>query len=283
MDTDLHTTARQLRELVEPISSGVYFAPEAQQRYKALGLNYFEGYFCSRSACIGKLPWRVVTGVFAAFNPTVVQRAVTGGWEKTEVAPLLDARLEGAREQLARLFGEVPADANRAADILLSLTDDIDHAGRPIFAGLRGLPVPDRDDPIGRLWRATDLVREHRGDGHIGAWISELDAVEISVLTELWWGLEPGSYVWTRGWDNDAVGHAQDRLQHRDLLTDVGSLTTAGRELREDIERRTDLAEREVLERLDGHSEELFEMLRPWAKAVVEGGGYPADPTKLLG
>jgi hypothetical protein len=283
MDTDRHATARRLRELVEPISSGVYFAPEAQQRYEALGLNYFEGYFCSRSACIGKLPWRVVTGVFAAFNPTVVERAITGGWEKTEVAPLLDARLEGAREQLLRLFGEVPADANNAADILLSLTEDLDQAGRPIFAGLRGLPVPDRDDPIGRLWRATDLVREHRGDGHIAAWISEVDAVEISTLTELWWGLEPGSYVWTRGWDNDAVSRATDRLQRRGLLTDTGSLTPAGQDLREDIERRTDQAERDVLDLLGDRSDDLFAMLRPWAKAVVDGGGYPADPTKLFG
>ena len=43
-------TARRLRELVEPIAAAVYFAPEAQRRYEGLGLNYFEGYFCSRSA-----------------------------------------------------------------------------------------------------------------------------------------------------------------------------------------------------------------------------------------
>jgi len=54
--TDLHATARRLRNLVEPIAAGVYFAPEAQERYEEQGLNYFEGYFCSRGACLDKTP-----------------------------------------------------------------------------------------------------------------------------------------------------------------------------------------------------------------------------------
>ena len=40
---DLHVPARRMRDLVEPIAAAVYFAPEAQSRYEALGLNYFEG------------------------------------------------------------------------------------------------------------------------------------------------------------------------------------------------------------------------------------------------
>ena len=63
-ETDhLHPTARRLRDLVEPIAAAVYFAPEAQSRYEALGLNYFEGYFCSRSAGLGAAPWRVLATV----------------------------------------------------------------------------------------------------------------------------------------------------------------------------------------------------------------------------
>src|SRR5438128_8811539 len=58
MGPDLHTAARRLRNVVEPIAAGVYFAPEARDRYRGLGLDFFEGYFCSRGACLGKAPWR---------------------------------------------------------------------------------------------------------------------------------------------------------------------------------------------------------------------------------
>ena len=196
---DHHATARRLRDLVEPIAAAVYFAPEAQSRYGALGLNYFEGYFCSRSAGLGAAPWRVVSGSFAAFKPAIVERAVAGGWEKTTPDALLRARLDGAREQIERMAGEHAASFPAAADLLLELTDGLDLSGRMLFAGLAGLPIPGPDDPVGRLWRAADLVREHRGDGHIAAWIGDVDSTEITVLTELWWGIEPGSYVWTRG------------------------------------------------------------------------------------
>lgn len=68
-DDRLHTTARRLRGLVEPLAAAVYFAPEAQQRYEALGLNYFEGYFCSRSASLGAAPSRLVRAAIRQTSP----------------------------------------------------------------------------------------------------------------------------------------------------------------------------------------------------------------------
>jgi Helix-turn-helix family len=283
LDVELHATARRLRALVEPLAAAVYFAPEAQQRYEGLGLNYFEGYFCSRSACIGAAPWRVVSGVFAAFKPAIVERAVTGGWAKTTPESLLQARLDGARDQYARMVGEPTDDMVTAADLMLELTDGLDMSGRPLFAGLAGLPVPGPDDPAGRLWRAADRVREHRGDGHIAAWISRVDATEITVLTELWWGIEPGSYVWTRGWDGDDTAAARARLTGRGLLDGDGALTHAGRDLREEIERATDRAEREIVTRLGDRAGELFGLLEPWSAALIGEGGYPANVSAMFG
>ncbi len=279
---DLHATARRLRDLVEPIAAAVYFAPEAQGRYEALGLNYFEGYFCSRSAGLGAAPWRVVSGAFAAFKPAVVERAVPGGWEKTTPDALLAARLDGAREQIERMAGEHAAAFPAAADIMLGLTDGLDMSGRMLFAGLAGLPVPGRDDPVGRLWRAADLVREHRGDGHVAAWISDVDSAEITVLTELWWGIAPGSYVWTRGYDGDDVAAARARLTDRGLLDAEGGLTDAGRDLRERVERRTDHAEREVVARLGDAADELFALLAPISRSLVGKDGYPKAPNEMF-
>ena len=135
-ETDhLHPTARRLRDLVEPIAAAVYFAPEAQSRYEALGLNYFEGYFCSRSAGLGAAPWRAVSAAFAAFKPAIVERAVTGGWQKTSPEDLLQARLDGARDQIVRMAGD-QATFPAAADLLLELSDGLDMSGRMLFAGL---------------------------------------------------------------------------------------------------------------------------------------------------
>jgi hypothetical protein len=279
--SDLHETARRLRNFVEPIAAGVYFAPEAQQRYEALGLNYFEGYFCSRSACLGKAPWSVVCAAFGAFKPAVVEQAVTGGWSKTDPEPLLEARRDGATEQLERLLGEPGPDVTQATDLLFSLTDGVDPSGRMLYSGLSVLPVPDT--PMGRLWRAADLVREHRGDGHIAAWVSRTDSCEITVLTELTWGLQPGAYVFTRGWNQDEVDAARARLQERGLLDGEGQLTEAGRTFRAEIEHDTDLAEREVLARLGDRADELFSLIQPMARTIVENGGYPVDFSQLRG
>ena len=281
MGSDLHETARRLRNLVEPLAAGVYFAPEAQQRYEALGLNYFEGYFCSRGACLGDAPWSVICAAFGAFKPAVVERAVTGGWSKTDAGTLLEARRDGATEQLNRLLGEPGPEVKQATEILFSLTDGVDPSGRMLYSGLSVLPVPDT--PMGRLWRAADLVREHRGDGHIAAWVSRTDSCEITVLTELAWGLQPGAYVFTRGWDQEEVDAARERLQERGLLEGEGELTEAGRAFRAEIEHDTDLAEREILERLSDRAGELFALIQPMARTIVDNGGYPVDFGQIRG
>lgn len=281
-DDAFHDAARRVRDLVEPLAAAVYFAPEARQRYEALGLNYVESYFGSRSACLGTVPWRVVSGVFAAFKPSVVERAMAGVRAKSDPEALLDARLAGAREQIVRMAGEPTDEAVAAADLLLDVTHGLDGSGRALYSALAGLPVPGRDDPAGRLWRAADLVREHRGDGHIAAWLPHFDSAEITVLTEPWWGIEPGSYAWTRGWDADDIAAARARLVERGLLDEDGGITEAGRARREQVEDTTDLAAREVVVRLGDRIDGLFSVLEPLSKAMVGQDGYPDDRSRFL-
>lgn len=274
--------ARRLRSVIEPIAAGVYFAPEAQAEYGALhpDLNYFESYFCSRGACLGQAPWTVVTAAFAAFKPAAVESAVTGGWTKTSPTAILGARERGATAQLERILGPIAtaADIERATQLLVASTEGVDCSGRMLFAGLSALDRPTT--PWGALWRAADLVREHRGDGHIAAWIPYLDSTEITVLTELAWEIPPRSYVFTRGWDEAEVDAAYARLAARGLVAD-GAMTPAGVSLRDDIEQTTDEATRPVLDRLGDRAAELFDILGPWSEAIVAAGGYPASPKNL--
>lgn len=275
---DLSRTARTLRDLVEPIAASVYYAPEAFDRYESLGLSYFPGYFCSRGGCMGKAPGAVIAAAFAVFKPSMVEEAVAEGWARTDPEPVLEARLAGAVEQLTRILGEPDDDVRRATAILRSLTDDLEVAGRPVFAGLTTLPWPESE--WGALWRAADLVREHRGDGHVSAWIAHVDPVEITLMTELWWRIPLGSYVKTRGYEEDEVDAARRRLEERGLI-EGHEFTQEGERLRSFIEAETDDAEDEVVRRLGDRAGELFSLLESWTKAILEEGGYPVDPSAL--
>src|SRR5687767_1514627 len=176
---------RTLRNVCEPIGANVYFAPEAQQRYTALGLDYMNSYFCSRGASLGKPPGLVVAAAFGVFNPDAVAIAVDTGWSKTTPEALLEARYEGAVASLRRLIGEPdPAQVKRAVELLLRGLAVATPAGHPLYAGLRALPFPD--DPVGQLWRCCDMVREHRGDSHIAVWTrAGVTPVEIQLMSEL--------------------------------------------------------------------------------------------------
>jgi hypothetical protein len=46
------------------------------------------------------------------------------------------------------------------------------------------------------MWRAADLLHEQRGDSHVMTWaVGSVDAVEIPLLTEQWWGLPARAYT----------------------------------------------------------------------------------------
>jgi hypothetical protein len=280
MDGDrVRVVSRRLRDLVEPIAANVYFAPEAQAAYKELGLGYGPGYFCSRGACMGQVPGDVIAAAFGVFYPPMVVGFVDEGWSKTDAATILAARQRGAVASLERILGPRPEGIERATALLRRLAEAGTNAGRPLFSGLKSLGWPG--DPMGDLWRAADLVREHRGDGHTGAWVTHgVTAIEILLLTEAWWRLPLRSYMRTRAWPDDEVAATLEDLRGRGLL-DGDELTPAGEELRGSIEATTDRAEVRIVEALGDDAEELFGLLQPWSKAIVDAGGYPTDPSTL--
>jgi hypothetical protein len=137
-------------------------------------------------------------------------------------------------------------------------------------------------DPMGDLWRLCDRLREYRGDAHTAAWTSAgFDAAEIGLLTELYWGLPPRSYVRTRAWSDDDLDAAEASLVERGLLAD-GALTTAGRTEREALERATDRQCRPIVEALGDRADTLVALLTPWGGAIRAAGGYlPSGPHDL--
>src|ERR1700683_3894449 len=61
-------TARRMFELLEPICLVTFFADECNQELAALGhRTYWDGYFASRAAPLGRVPAEVVHAAFYSF------------------------------------------------------------------------------------------------------------------------------------------------------------------------------------------------------------------------
>jgi hypothetical protein len=278
--------ARSLAAALEPVTGQVYFSPECHTNYEKLGFapsrGEFNGvmapdgpaYFTSRGSVMGHVPGEVVAAAFSVFNPAVVIPAVSYGWTLTDAVTICSARDDGAIGQLHRVLGESPTGAQHAWELLQRATSLLRPEGRPLYAGLRSLAVPD--SLMGKVWRHGDMLREYRGDSHTAAWISAgFTACEIGIVSELYWGLPMKSYSKTRGWSDDDYNQAIDRLE-RDNLVHDGALTARGRDARESIEHATDAQCQPILDVLGDDVNELISLLRPWAHAIREAKGYPA-------
>ena len=179
--------ARRLFELTEPISLVNFFSPEPNDSMAALGFrNYWDGYFAGRSAPLGRVPAEVVHAAFYNFADGEVARHIPKVWDTTTPEAAHAAREQGCVAALRRILGdlvETPGLA-RAAELLAKASTSAPTEGRVMYAGLRALPMPE--EPVARLWHAANMLREHRGDGHIAALVSErIGGTEAHVLSAL--------------------------------------------------------------------------------------------------
>ena len=282
--------ARRIWDVVEPIAANIYFAPEVHAAYHQIGfepstrsagtVQYPDmvAYFTSRGACLGpNVDGHLVASAFGVFKRPMVVEAVAEGWRRADQATVLAARERGGVASLRRLLGDEPEGLAWATEVLQRMVDAAPGEGRALFSGLLSLGYPD--DPMGAFWRAADLVREHRGDSHIAAWVGAvLDACEIGVLTDQWRRQPLKSWVRSRGWTDDELDAACDRLRSRGLL-DGDDLTDAGRALREGIDDATDRMEARLVTALGSDAARLFDLLDPWCDLIVADGGYPARVT----
>lgn len=279
--------ARRLGSALEPVTGQVYFSPECHANYHALGFAQSAGefngvaapdgpaYFTSRGSVMGQVAPELVAAAFAVFSPAAVIPAVTFGWSITDAATICAARDDGAVAQLRRLLGPSPEGLDRANAILRRAVAVLRPEGRPLYAGLRSLGIPD--EPLFAMWRMGDMLREFRGDCHTAAWISmNVDATEIGLMSELYWGLPMRTYSRTRAWTNDEFAAAEARLVKRGWATD-GALTDAGKAAREAIEVTTDAQMVPALNAIGGDLDDLISILEPWGAAIRAGRGYPAN------
>ncbi len=173
----------------------------------------------------------------------------------------------------------------RAAELLQRGMADAEHAGHPLYSGLRSLPYPV--EPIGQLWRSCDMLREHRGDSHIAVWTrAGVRPIEIQLLSELQLGIPLKTYSLTRGWTVEQMDAALDGMRAKGWLAG-DEFSAEGRAFRERLEAETDAMETPIIDAVGADFDELVGLLRAWAVAIVRvgiaGGGYPGDANAIAG
>jgi hypothetical protein len=269
--------ARRLRDALEPISTHATWSRHTNEVLSKLGLGFVSGYVWGKAAVLGEPPAELVVSVFASFPPDLIAAAYEEGRRQCGRAGMLAAKEEATIESLTEVLDG--ADVTAVVAALRRGVEAADGTGRPMFSGLRALGWPDH--PVGQLWRACELVREHRGDGHTAACISAgLGRVDMNVVTELWLGTPPGQLtVIQRGWPQEAYDASLADLERRGLVAG-GQLTETGRMVRDDIEERTDEMQQAVIDAIGDDFDAVVASLDEWSAACIAAGFYTPDVYK---
>jgi hypothetical protein len=268
-------TARRMHRLVEPIHLVTYFADEPDEALMALGLrNTWDAYFAGRAAPLGPVPAEVVHAVFYNFAAGEVARHIPRVWDITTPEQALAAREQGSAAALRRILADL-ADTSvvpRAAELATRAATSAPTEGRPLYAALRALPVPE--EPVARLWHAATLLREHRGDGHIAALVAAgIGGTEAHVLHALSEGIPPEKYGRVHHLPADRLAAVVDGMRIRGLIDGSGMLSDAGRATKERIESITDDLAAAAYSGLEpSEREQLIADLEPISAALNAAG-----------
>lgn len=279
--------ARRLWHLLEPLHAVLYYAPQVFEEAAALGYGTDErwpSYFPFRAAPLGAAGGERVASAFYSFSPRMVAAHIDRAWTVADPVDVLRARERGMDRAYRAIFGDRVASPElvESAALLRRVAEAANTAGRPLAAANAELPWPEA--PHLQLWHAATIVREHRGDGHLAALlVAGLDPVEALVSFAAV-GAASVERFGSRGWSAEEWRAAGERLSARGLLTESGTVTPAGRELRAEVERRTDelaAAPWGILAAAD--RARLVELLGEFWVAVLGSGLLPAESTLGIG
>jgi len=167
------------------------------------------------------------------------------------------------------------ADVTTAARLCRQAAAAVGIEGRALTAAHAALPWPD--DDLGVLWHAATLLREHRGDGHVAALLTqEIDGCEAHVLVAASGAVPADVLRPNRGWTEDEWEAAVERLRRRGLIdTSTLTLTDAGRAARQRVEDRTDTLALAPWAALGDNCQQLVRSLRPVLERIVANEAVP--------
>jgi hypothetical protein len=255
----------------------VYFVPEANEEYAALGVEPGRGtYFASRTAPMGVVPDQVILATFYNFSEHAVRTAEIGRvWAGTTPDALQAARFRAVRRSSDRV-GCTPSEAEitEARALIDPVVAGLSLAGKPLAAANAAVPLPD--DALLALWQQLTIVREWRGDVHIALLVAnEIGPCECMVL-QVGTGRFPLAITQaTRMWNEQEWAQAIVGLHARGWVTAEGAMTEAGTAAREHLEDETDRVCASIWKPIgEVSAKRLAEILDPIHTAMAAAGTY---------
>ena len=177
----------------------------------------------------------------------------------------------GCVKALRRILGDRvdSPDFARCAELLIKAGTSAPFEGRPMYAALRAIPIPD--DVVARLFYAASLLREHRGDGHIVALMAEgVGGLEAHALLALDMDMPAEKFGRIHHLPATQLVAVTDRLRDRGLIGDDGWLSERGRAVKQRVESLTDdLAAKPYESLKSGELDELMATLEPLATLLI--------------
>lgn len=273
------TPERELWSLVEPVHAIVYFDPTVSTCLGEIGLHgFWNGYFAGRAAPLGPVGPEPVTALFFGFAPTMVAKAVPKVWGRVSPEQTIVCRLASVSAVLSAFLESSavdPADVRRATEVLVHAATCVPTDGRALAAAWQG--VDPGVDVAARLWWATTVLREYRGDGHVlAATHAGLTGLETTLTHIASGGVTRATMQPNRGWTDDQWAAATELLVLRGLLDADGRLTASGTEERARVEADTDRLSRPALGAIADDVPLLRSVLAPLARAIQAAGSLPA-------
>ncbi len=279
--TENASPARRLRDAIEPIAMHSVWSRATNEALAAEGLDFMQSYVWGRASLLGEPETGLVVSAFAVFSPGLLgpvyeSARATADRATVDRTTLIRTREAATISSLTDALGDAAVAPVAAA--LRSALDAADATARPLFAGLSSHPWPT--DPVGQLWRACELLREHRGDSHnLVNVMHGLDPTAANIVTECWLGMPLGSYSATRGWTAEELAHTADRLRADGWLAG-DDLSERGRERRSAIENSTDDLQQPIVDALGDQIDDLIALLEEWSQRCVDAHAFPPNAFK---
>ncbi|MER6444520.1 hypothetical protein DEJ51_28265 [Streptomyces venezuelae] len=267
---------------INPLHATIYFSPDLGKELATLGIkDPVAVNLASRSAAMGAVGPGTVTATFYNYRHDLIARHLPAVWDTATPEQVLAARLRAADSTLRRLLGPETIgspEIAEAADLAMLATEGCTRHARTLYAAHADLPVPDA--PHLRLWHATTLLREHRGDGHLAALLlAGLDPVEALIShTATGRGMSAKWIKAIRGWEQADLDAATERLRERGILDADGELTDEGKAVRERLETDTDRLDAAPYEHLGEEGlARLAELGSAFVTKAIGAGAFPRD------
>ncbi len=270
--TDWSVLAQRASRASHDLIGWIYFDPAMVEAYAGLGVPDGLGYYAaSRFAPLAGGGNDAVAATAYSINGAFLGLAMDTMHKHTDPESVMLMRDAHVRRGLDAVSPSIAEGLGRFAEPVWAVVDQIHNGARVLFAAHRGRAERQVADPAVSAWLAFNCLREWRGDTHwalVAA--ADLNGAEVGLLHNVMVDYDEAEWIARSGGADDAaIEQGWARLEAKGFASGR-TFTEAGRQAREDLERRTDLICGQVWEALGEEMTVAYcELLEPHHDAFL--------------